>query len=88
MDNFLRNQLYKWTYEKIKSNPKKFGGDFGNAEIMHSFLLEFFGDKIVSSLEVNNFSILSSISRIRNKLLKKNHHFDFRIKYKTKAKNS
>ncbi|MEV9615764.1 hypothetical protein [Aliarcobacter butzleri] len=88
MDNFLRNQLYKWTYEKIKSNPKKFGGDFGNAEIMHSFLLEFFGDKIVSSLEVNNFSILSSISRIRNKLLKKNPHFDFRIKYKTKAKNS
>lgn len=88
MDNFLRNQLYKWTYDKLKSNPKKYGGDFGNAEIMHTFLLEFFGNKIVASLEVHNFSILSSVSRIRNKLLEQNPQFDMRIKYKRKKKNN
>ena len=86
MDKFLKNQLYKWTYDKLKSNPKKYGGDNGNAEIMHSFLLEFFGNKIVSSLEVHNFSILSSVSRIKNKLLEKNPQFDMRIKYKPKGK--
>ena len=76
----------KWTYDKLKSNPKKYGGDNGNAEITHSFLLDFFGDKIVSSLEVYNFSILSSVSRIRNKLLKKNPQFDMRIRNKPKVK--
>ena len=88
MDNYLKNQLYKWTYDKLKSNPKKYGGDFGNAEIMHTFLLEFFGDNLVSSLEVNNFSIISSVSRIRNKLLEKNPQFDMRIKYKPKVKKN
>jgi len=87
MDKFLKNQLYKWTYDKLKSNPKKYGGDFGNAQIMHSFLIEFFGNNIVSSLEVHNFSILSTISRIRNKLLENNPQFDMRIKYKPKTKN-
>ena len=82
MDKFVKNQLYKWTYDKLKSNPEKYGGDFGNPEIMHSFLLYFFGDKIVSSLEVHNFSVLSSISRIRNELLIENPQFDMRIKYK------
>ena len=41
MDNFFKNQLYKWTYEKIKSNPKKFGGDFSNSLIMYEYLKEF-----------------------------------------------
>lgn len=84
MDKFFRNQLWVWTYEKIKSNPKKFGGDFGNAEITHAFLVEFFGDKIVASLEVRNFSAVSSVSRIRNKLLKSNPHFDYRTKHTPK----
>lgn len=33
MDNLLRKQLYTWGYNKIKSNPKKFGGDFSISEL-------------------------------------------------------
>ena len=82
MDNFLQNQLYRWTYEKIKSNPKKFGGDFSNSLIMYEYLKEFYNDFAVYELEPQLMSILSTVSRIKNKLLEKNPHFDFRIKYK------
>ena len=44
MDNFLKNQLYVWTYEKIKSNPKKFGSESGNSSIMYEYLLDFYSD--------------------------------------------
>ncbi|QNM88955.1 hypothetical protein [Aliarcobacter cryaerophilus] len=84
MDNFFKKQLYVWTYEKIKSNPKKFGGDFSNSLIMHEYIKEFYGDCIVAELEPQLMSILSTISRIKNKLLEKNPHLDFRIKYKSK----
>ena len=86
MDNFLRNQLYKWTYEKIKSNPKKFGGDFSNSLIMYEYLKDFYNDFAVYELEPQLMSILSTVSRIKNKLLEKNPHFDFRVKYKAKHK--
>jgi hypothetical protein len=86
MDNFLRNQLYKWTYEKIKSNPKKFGGDFSNSLIMYEYLKEFYNDFTVNELEPQLMSILSTVSRIKNKLLEKNSHFDFRVKFRSKRK--
>ncbi|PHO12565.1 hypothetical protein CPG38_06875 [Malaciobacter marinus] len=84
MDNFFKSQLYKWTYEKIKSNPQKFGGDEGNPYIMHEYVMEHYGDNMVTSLQMQNFKIISSISRIRNILLEKNPQFDFRVKYKPK----
>ena len=84
MDNFLKNQLYIWTYEKIKINPKKFGGDFLNSLIMYEYLKEFYNDFAVYELEPQLMSILSTISRIRNKILEKNPQFDKRIKYKSK----
>lgn len=84
MDNFLKKQLYVWVYDKIKSNPKKFGGDFSNSLIMYEYLMEFYSDDNVSMLEPQLMSILSTISRIKNKLLKKNPHFDYRTKYKPK----
>jgi len=87
MDNFLKKQLYVWVYDKIKSNPKKFGGDFSNALIMYGYLKEFYIDFGVAELEPQLMSILSTISRIKNKLLVKNPHFDFRTKYKPKTKN-
>ena len=86
MDNFLKNQLYRWTYEKIKKNPKKFGGDFGNSLIMYEYIKEFYSDHIVAELEPQLMSILSTISRIKNKLLEKNPHLDYRTKYKSKKK--
>ncbi|RXJ77404.1 hypothetical protein CRU86_05735 [Aliarcobacter skirrowii] len=87
MDNFFKNQLYRWTYEKIKSNPKKFGGDFGNSLIMYEYTISFYSEFGVAELEPQLFSIISTVSRIRNKVLEKNPHFDYRIKYKTQNKN-
>ena len=86
MDNFLKNQLYVWTYEKIKSNPKKFGSDSGNSSIMYEYLLDFYSDYSVVELEPQLFSIISTVSRIRNKILEKNPHFVYRIKYKNSKK--
>ena len=86
MDNFLKNQLYRWTYEKIKNNPKKFGGDFGNHLIMYEYTISFYSDFGVVELEPQLFSIISTVSRIRNKILEKNPHLDFRIKYKSQKK--
>ena len=84
MVTFLKNQLYKWTYDKIKSNPKKFGGDFSNSLIMYEYLKEFYADDKVMQLEPQLMSILSTVSRIKNKLLKKNPDLDYRTKYKPK----
>ena len=86
MDNFLKNQLYVWTYEKIKSNPKKFGSDSGNSSIMYEYLLDFYSDYSVVELEPQLFSIISTVSRIRNKILEKNPHFVYRVKYKNRKK--
>lgn len=86
MDNFLRKQLYVWVYNKIKSNPKKFGGDFSNSLIMYEYLKEFYNDFTINELEPELMSVLSTISRIKNKLLEKNPHFDFRVKYKAKKR--
>jgi len=86
MDNFFKNQLYRWTYDKIKSEPKKFGGDFSNSLIMYEYLKEFYADDKVMQLEPQLMSILSTISRIKNKLLKKNPDLDYRTKYKPKKR--
>lgn len=84
MDTCFRNQLYRWTYKKIKSNPRKFGGDFSNSLIMYEYLKEFYSDSYIAELEPQLMSVLSTISRIKNKLLEKNPHLDYRIKHKKK----
>lgn len=83
MDSLFKKQLYEWCYNKIKSNPKKFGGDFSNSLIMYEYLLDFHSNKTILQLEPKCMSILSTISRIKNKLLKQNPHFDNRTKYKS-----
>jgi hypothetical protein len=85
MDKYLKKQLYAWVYDKIKSNPKKFGGDFSNPFIMYEYLLDFYSDATVLQLESELMSILSTVSRIKNKLLKKNPQFDNRTKYMAKT---
>ena len=84
MDKFFKKQLYVWVYEKIKSNPKKFGGDYSNSLIMYEYLIEFYPDYAISELEHSLMSVLSTVSRIKNKLLKNNPHFDYRTKHKIK----
>jgi hypothetical protein len=51
---------------------------------MYEYLLDFYSDYSVVELEPQLFSIISTVSRIRNKILEKNPHLDFRIKYKKK----
>ena len=84
MDNFLKNQLYIWTYEKIKSNPKKFGGDDSNSLIMQSYFSEVYN----VDLPKTAYKILSTVSRNKNKLLEKNPHFDYRTKHKSNIKKN
>ncbi|GEM_PF-1065569 len=84
MDKDFKNQLYKWTYAKIKSNPTKFGGDFSNSLIMYEYLKEFYADNYVLELEPQLMSILSTVSRIKNKLLVKHQEFENRTKYRPK----
>ncbi len=84
MDKILKKQLYVWTYEKIKANPKKFGGDYSNSKIMLEYIQEFYADCYVTQLESRVMSVLSTISRIKNKLLVKNPHFDYRTIHKPK----
>lgn len=88
MDKYLKQQLKAWAYDKIVSNPKKFGGDFGNAHIMYAYLIEFYGSSLVNELEEQQMSILSTISRDRNKLLLKHPELDCRIKHKAKVKSN
>ena len=84
MDNFLKNQLYIWTYEKIKSNPKKFVGDDSNSLIMQSYFSEVYN----VDLPKTAYKVLSTVSRNKNKLLEKNPQFDKRIKYKSNTKKN
>lgn len=88
MNGYFRKQLYIWAYEKIESNPKKFGGDNSNRLIMFEYLKDFYSDFKVIELEPQLMSLLSSISRIKNKLLVLNPQFDFRKKYKAKSRKS
>lgn len=76
MDNFLKNQLYRWTYDKLKENPQKFGTDGCNARYMQEYLREVHG------VEVSIFAMkaISTISRIKSDLLLKNPELDFRVK--------
>ena len=86
MDKFFKKQPDVWTLEKIKSNPQKFGSDNSNANIMHEYANEFHADSHVIQLEPRFYSVLSTVSRIKNKLLKNNPQFDYRKKHKSKKR--
>lgn len=88
MDTFFKKQLDVWTLEKIKSNPQKFGGDNSNALIMHEYANEFHADSHVMQLEPRFYSVLSTVSRIKNKLLRNHPQFDCRKKYKPKKRKT
>lgn len=82
MDNFLKKQLYVWTYEKIKSNPNKFGADGCNALIMKTYFKEIYGVDLPQSA----FSTISTVSRIKSDLLLKNPQYDKREKHRPKKR--
>lgn len=68
----------EWIMEKISKSPKKFGGFSSNPLIMLEFLKEFYPDATVAELTPQHMSKLSTISRTKNKLLKKNPNLDRR----------
>lgn len=86
MDKFFHTQLETWVLNKIKSNPKKFGGDFSNQLIMMEYLKEFYSSYYIYELTPDLMSILTTVSRIKNKILNKYSHLDYRVKYKKKNK--
>lgn len=85
MDNFFKNQLYRWTYDKIKSDPKKFGGDFSNALIQIEYAKEFYDAMVDTIIKIKT---LVSVSRIKNKLLADNPDLDNRVKHKPKKRKN
>lgn len=85
MDNFFKNQLHKWTYDKIKSEPKKFGGDFSNSFIQIEYAKEFYDGMVDTIIKIKT---LVSISRIKNKLLEDNPELDYRVKHKPKKRKN
>jgi hypothetical protein len=89
MEGYLKKQLYVWVYDKIKSNPKEFGGDFSSQQIAFEYLNELYSNFRVMDLNPQIMSVLATITRIKNKLLERNPQFDYRIKHKSKkVKNS
>ena len=65
MDKFFKKQLYVWTYEKIKSNPKKFGGDECNSLLMQTYIYENYNIYLPQSA----LKAATTVSRIKSKLL-------------------
>ena len=45
MSELLRKQIHDWEYEKIKSNPRMYGGDKGSPLIMKAYIQEFHSGK-------------------------------------------
>jgi hypothetical protein len=82
MDKLFNKQLYSWTYEKIKNNPKKFGSDSSSNLIMHEYTKDFYSEYYVSELEPRIMSTLNTVVRIKNRILKKYPQYDSREKYK------
>jgi len=85
MDNFVKNQHYRWAFDKIKSDPEKFGGDVSNAFIQIEYAKEFYDGAVDTVIKIKT---LVSISRIKNKLLLQNPQFDNRVKYKPKKRKT
>jgi len=82
MDKYLKNQLYRWTYDKLKNNPDKFGVDGCNALYMKTYLFEFYG----IDLPISAMKAISTVSRIKSNVLLKNPQFDKRVKDRPKKK--
>lgn len=74
----MHSNLSIWVLSKIESNPGIFGGRFSNPLIMLEYLKEFYPGVEVKDLTHEHMSTLSTISRIKNKLLEKYPSLDHR----------
>jgi len=85
--NIDSDLLYQWTYEKIKSNPKLFGGDKGNPAIILEYLQEMNFDKKINDVSLNSVSNSVWVSRAKNLILEEHQELDFRKRHRPKKKN-
>lgn len=82
MDNFFKNQLYRWAYDKLKEEPKKFGADGCNSLYMQVYLKEFHN----TILPISTLKTISTLSRIKSEILLQNPQWDTRVKDRPKKK--
>lgn len=80
------NIFFKWTLEKIETNPQLFGGDNGNPAIIKEYLTEMHGKTKAEDLTLSAISQSVGVSRDRNKILEQYPQYDFRVKHKPKHK--
>lgn len=78
--------LREWTLQKIKENPKLYGGDKGNPAIIHTYLSDFHRGTKVEDLTWENISQSVAVSRMRNKVLEIYPEYDYREIHKPKHK--
>ena len=86
MDKHTKELIWKWTTETIEKDPAVYGGDTSNPEIMRKFASDHFGESKVSQLPTLVFSMFSSVSREKNKVLKARPELDFRVRFAPKSK--
>lgn len=86
MDKFTRNQFKEWVFRKIQDDPKVYGGDKSNPLIMKAYVQEFHKGEKAELLGAFVFSILSTVSRLKNTILEANPQFDYRKINKSKKK--
>ena len=80
MDKFFKNHLYRWTYDKLKKDPKRFGSDGANSLFMQTYLKEVIGIFV----PISAIKTITSISRIKSEVLLDNPQYDSRVKDKPK----
>lgn len=83
----IKNSISEWTLDKLKSNPKLYGGDNGNSEIVLAYIKETNPFSFVNSLTTETLTHATAVSRCKNKLLQIYPQYDYRVKNKPKIKN-
>lgn len=76
----MTKDIYReWTLSKLEENPKLFGGDKGNPALMKEYLTQMHKGTKVEDLELEAFSQIASVSRMKNDLLKVYTEYDYRV---------
>lgn len=84
----IESSIIEWTLNKLKSNPKLYGGDNGNNEIILAYLKETNPFATIVSLTTESIAHSVAVSRCKNKLLEQYPEYDFRVRNKPKVKKN
>jgi len=84
----IKDTITEWTLKKLKENPKLYGGDNGNNEIILAYLKETHPFNFVGSLTSETISHSVAVSRCKNKLLVEFPAYDYRVENLPKSKRN